>query len=133
MNPRLSNAALASLRGSVAALRRHQGGAVPHGVLVDVASVASGECAITIDMEASEVLGAPLVVLHSTPSHREAEWLAELSPRERQIAELVARGLANKEIGALLGITVGTVKDHVHRILEKAGLPNRAAIAAGVR
>jgi DNA-binding NarL/FixJ family response regulator len=42
----------------------------------------------------------------------------------------VAAGLSNKKIAGKLFISLATVKDHVHRILAKTSLPNRAAIAA---
>ena len=42
-----------------------------------------------------------------------------LTLREREILALVAEGLSNKEAGRRLHITVQTVKNHVHRILEK--------------
>ena len=45
------------------------------------------------------------------------------------MAGLVAAGLSNKQIARRLSVTLATVKDHVHRILVKAALPNRAAIA----
>jgi predicted ATPase/DNA-binding NarL/FixJ family response regulator len=55
-----------------------------------------------------------------------------LSSREREIADLVARGLSSSEIGAELGITESTVKTHVKRILAALSLPNRAALASWV-
>jgi two-component system nitrate/nitrite response regulator NarL len=42
-----------------------------------------------------------------------------LTAREKEILALVAAGLGNKEVGRRLRITVQTVKNHVHRILEK--------------
>jgi two-component system nitrate/nitrite response regulator NarL len=42
-----------------------------------------------------------------------------LTLREREILALMAEGLSNKEVGRRLRITVQTVKNHVHRILEK--------------
>jgi DNA-binding NarL/FixJ family response regulator len=45
-----------------------------------------------------------------------------LTPREREVALLVERNLSNDEIARKLGITVGTVKTHVHKILLKHGL-----------
>jgi hypothetical protein len=42
-----------------------------------------------------------------------------LSPREREVAVLVARGLTNKEVGAELRLSDGTVKQHVHNIFLK--------------
>jgi FixJ family two-component response regulator len=49
-----------------------------------------------------------------------------LTPREREVARLVGRNLSNDEIARRLGITRGTVKNHVHNILLKRGLPPRA-------
>jgi non-specific serine/threonine protein kinase len=53
-----------------------------------------------------------------------------LSRREHEVAALVANGLSNKQIAGRLFISLATVKDHVHRILKKTNLPNRAAVAA---
>jgi DNA-binding NarL/FixJ family response regulator len=52
----------------------------------------------------------------------------QLTPREYQVAMLVARGLTNKEIAHRLGVTEGTVKLHVHNILRKLGARNRYAL-----
>jgi two-component system, NarL family, nitrate/nitrite response regulator NarL len=52
-----------------------------------------------------------------------------LSPRERQVARLVADGLSNKEIAQKLAIGPATVKNHVHNILDKLALRRRSAIA----
>jgi DNA-binding NarL/FixJ family response regulator len=56
--------------------------------------------------------------------------LPTLTPREEEILALVARGLANKEIGATLGIVEGTVKRHLQNILAKLHLRNRVELAA---
>ena len=56
------------------------------------------------------------------------EWLNTLSPREREVAMLVARGLANKEIARELGLSLGTVKLHVHSIFLKLGTRSRAML-----
>src|SRR3990172_75533 len=52
-----------------------------------------------------------------------------MTKREREIVELIAEGLANKEIAYKLNITVYTVKSHVHNILEKMALNTRVQIA----
>lgn len=54
----------------------------------------------------------------------------ELSKREIEVLELVSEGLTNKDIGDRLFISVGTVKNHIHSILEKLHLKNRAQLAA---
>jgi DNA-binding NarL/FixJ family response regulator len=58
---------------------------------------------------------------------------ASLTPREIEIAQLIERGLMNKEIASRLGIELPTVKNHVHRILEKLGARRRADAAAHIR
>ncbi|HEU4760180.1 MAG TPA: response regulator transcription factor [Dehalococcoidia bacterium] len=55
---------------------------------------------------------------------------AELSRREMEVLELASQGATNREIGDRLFISIGTVKNHVHNILEKLHLKNRAQIAA---
>lgn len=55
---------------------------------------------------------------------------AQLSRRELEVLRLVADGLSNKEIGASLCITEGTVKNHVHNSLAKLGMENRIQAAA---
>jgi DNA-binding NarL/FixJ family response regulator len=50
---------------------------------------------------------------------------ARLTPRERQVIELIDRGLSNKEIARTLHIALSTVKNHVHNILEKCQVGRR--------
>jgi two-component system nitrate/nitrite response regulator NarL len=61
---------------------------------------------------------------------RTAPELTNLTGRERQIVDLIAEGLSNKEIAHRLCIEVATVKNHVHHILEKLQVPRRADVAA---
>ena len=52
-----------------------------------------------------------------------------LTPREREVLNLVVMGNTNKEIGATLTITAGTAKSHVERIIRKLGVTDRTQAA----
>jgi DNA-binding NarL/FixJ family response regulator len=52
-----------------------------------------------------------------------------MTKREQEIVELIAEGLANKEIAYKLNLSIYTVKSHVHNILEKMALNTRVQIA----
>ncbi len=52
-----------------------------------------------------------------------------MTKREREIVEMIAEGLANKEIAYKLNLSVYTIKSHVHNILEKMALNTRVQIA----
>jgi DNA-binding NarL/FixJ family response regulator len=55
--------------------------------------------------------------------------LVKMTKRERQVIELIADGLTNKEIAEQLHLSTFTVKSHVHNILEKLALRTRVQIA----
>jgi DNA-binding CsgD family transcriptional regulator len=56
--------------------------------------------------------------------------LAELSPREREVAGHVAAGMTNREIAATLFLSEKTVENHLSRIYKKLDVHSRAALAA---
>jgi DNA-binding NarL/FixJ family response regulator len=64
-----------------------------------------------------------------SPADERAE---RLTPREWEIALLVGRGLANRQIAQELSISERTVETHVRKILKKLGFTSRARIAAWV-
>jgi predicted ATPase/DNA-binding CsgD family transcriptional regulator len=66
------------------------------------------------------------------PRRRPAFGWSSLTPAERDVADLVARGLTNPEIAARLGVSAGTIKDHVSSALRKLGVRTRAELAAAV-
>jgi len=61
------------------------------------------------------------------------DLLEGLSPRERQIAELVARGLSDKDIARRLGIAFTTVRTHLDHAFRKLGVDGRMALASRLR
>ena len=66
----------------------------------------------------------------SSPERSPAFALLErLSPREREVLEALADGGTNKEIAIRLGISPGTVKTHVERLIGKLGVRDRTQAA----
>lgn len=64
--------------------------------------------------------------LSESPKTFEASELPEpLTGREREVLRLFSAGLSNREIGEALGVVEGTVKNHVHNILQKLGVRDR--------
>ena len=59
-----------------------------------------------------------------------AHRAAALSAREREIADLICRGLTNRDIGTALSIAVRTVEVHRARVVDKLGATNSAELAA---
>lgn len=57
--------------------------------------------------------------------HRESEPTVGLSKRENEVLHLLAKGLLYKEIADQLGISSGTVRQHIHKIYEKLHVQNR--------
>ena len=94
---------------------------------------------------ALEAAAAGLVVMHPAdieaallvagPSASKLEELVEpLTPREREVLQMVAAGLGNKRIATQLKISEHTVKFHVASILGKLGAESRTeAVALGIR
>jgi DNA-binding NarL/FixJ family response regulator len=63
-----------------------------------------------------------------TPDLSDQAKLDELTPREREVLELVAGGLSNREIAAELVVEEATARSHIRRILMKLGLRDRIQI-----
>jgi DNA-binding NarL/FixJ family response regulator len=62
------------------------------------------------------------------PSSRRDDPFSELTERELEVANAIARGLSNAEIGAQLYLSAATVKTHVTRVLAKLGVRDRVQI-----
>ncbi|MBW0114288.1 ATP-binding protein [Pseudonocardia abyssalis] len=95
----------------------------------DLATVAR---AVIVDQDEAQIvrdlieqLGRP-----RTGAAHDAEPLAVLTRREREVAGLVAAGLTNREIAAQLVIAPRTADGHVERILSKLGVRRRSMVAA---
>jgi DNA-binding NarL/FixJ family response regulator len=94
----------------------------PEELLAAIHTVAAGDSLLS-----PSVTRIVLERLSRQPAPRVAggDAVADLTPREREVLGLVARGLSNGEIAAALVIEETTVKTHVKRILMKLGLRDR--------
>ncbi|MGV8856595.1 MAG: response regulator transcription factor [Devosia sp.] len=104
------------------------------------------EAAVTaMKMGASSVIGKPIDTEHLLSDIREAlrrdvhlnamqggrravevRGFSQLTPREREVLQLISNGQSNKEAGRLLGISPRTVEVHRARVMEKLGARNTA-------
>lgn len=90
---------------------------------------------LTVDQAMSYALGDVDSMPRPAPRSRHsgsAGPASQLTRREQQVADLVAKGLSNKDIAASLGIVQRTAEAHVQHILAKLGFSSRASIAVWV-
>jgi two-component system, NarL family, nitrate/nitrite response regulator NarL len=121
----VSSADLEAIRTAAAALVRQEGRGVARREIVRLASRS-----LRLTLLRPRLDDEPVVALVHRNTAAETDRFVDLTRREREVAALIAAGEPNKRIALALGLSVATVKDHVHRILRKTGLGNRAAVAS---
>ena len=94
----------------------------PEELLAAIHTVAAGDSLLSPSVTRIVV---DRMAREPTPDARGDGRLDDLTPREREVLGLIARGLSNGEIGAALVIEESTVKTPVKRILMKLGLRDR--------
>ncbi|MGD0114847.1 MAG: response regulator transcription factor [Dehalococcoidia bacterium] len=113
-----------------AGARGYLGGDVDaSGLMNAVRKLSSGGCAIDpcVMPELFAFLTQQAVPFARNPARagESGSPLSKLTPRERDVLRLMAQGRGNKEIGALLGISVGTAKTHLRHIFRKLQVSDR--------
>jgi DNA-binding NarL/FixJ family response regulator len=102
--------------------------AMVHEFLKTIRAVAAGGKVLPANMTSS--LFSQIVERAVNGSHNvDLMQAVRMTKRERQVIELIADGLSNKEISRILHLSPFTVKSHVHNILEKMALHTRVQIA----
>jgi DNA-binding NarL/FixJ family response regulator len=82
----------------------------------------------------SPVLLQPVLGQMMISREEQLELIEELTARESEVLQLLAQGLANKQIALALGISEHTVKFHISSIYAKLGVTNRTeAVTQGAR
>ncbi len=98
----------------------------PGDLLSAVRAVASGQGSLTPNLTGKLI---DWFASGAAPTVR-AELVESLTPREREVLQLVAEGLSNDQIARVLVLRTSTVKSHVYHLLRKLGLHHRAQAVA---
>jgi DNA-binding NarL/FixJ family response regulator len=94
----------------------------PEDLVAAIHTIAAGDALLSPSVT-SRVIGR--MAQHPAPDASRDARLDELTPREREVLQLMARGLSNGEIAAALLIEESTIKTHVKRILAKLAVRDR--------
>jgi len=141
----LAEAQLAAEATVVILSDRHDPSGVSEALRAGVRAVLPSDISPEQLSAALEAAEAGLIVMHPAevdalfpapgPASRPLAELSEpLTPRENEVLQMLASGLANKEIASRLAISEHTVKFHVASILGKFGAGSRTqAVSAGIR
>jgi DNA-binding NarL/FixJ family response regulator len=108
-------------------------GAGARGYLLKDATPEEIHAALRTVVAGGAVLGSGIAtrLLNHRPSRDTA--MAELTNREREILDLLARGRTNPQIARTLGISVKTVQNTVSRVLDKLHVADRTQAALKAR
>jgi RNA polymerase sigma factor (sigma-70 family) len=94
----------------------------PEELIAAVHTIAAGEALLSPSVTRRVI---DRMAQQPTPQLADQAKLDALTPREREVLQLIARGLSNREIAAALTVEESTVRTHVKRILTKLDLRDR--------
>jgi DNA-binding NarL/FixJ family response regulator len=94
----------------------------PEQLIAAIHTIAGGEALLSPSVTRTVI---DRMAHQPPPAAPDARRLGGLTPRERDVLELIARGLSNAEIAVTLVVEESTVKTHVKRILAKLDLRDR--------
>ena len=94
----------------------------PEDLIAAVHTIASGDSLLSPSVTRRVI---DRLAQQPTPELANQAELDELTPRERDVLELIARGLSNREIAEVLVVQESTIRTHVKKILMKLGLRDR--------
>ena len=119
----------------VLALANHARGQGTDGVRAVAFPSSGGWLTLHASLPDGVASGRVAIVLERTASHRATAVRLEahgVTPREREVAALLAQGLSNAEIAARLVLSPFTVQDHIKRLFEKTGVASRQELTARI-
>jgi len=95
-----------------------------HDLLIKIRASYHDQALISPEVAAA-LLSRVSELAQASPTTDDLGNAEELTPRETEILELIGKGLSNREVADHLVLEVGTVKNHVHSILQKLNVSNR--------
>ena len=126
----IDQSVLKALKEAVKAAKDDDPRPIPETMLAPLVAVARTGLHMHLDIEASDAIGAPVVAINDKADAK--ALLTVLTRRQVEVATLIIEGLPNRAIAERLGISLATVKDHVHAILARLELPSRTALVSAV-
>src|SRR6478609_1129051 len=101
-----------------------------HQLETAIRTVAAGQAALSAEvsrriMTRLEHAAQPRKDVIGLPGITGTDRVTDLTPRETEVAQMIANGLSNSQIAASLFISLATVKSHVNAIFAKLGTANR--------
>jgi len=94
----------------------------PEALIAAVHTIAAGDSLLSPSVTRRVI---DRMAQQPTPEFADQARLGDLTPREREVLELIARGLSNREIAAALVVEESTIRTHVKRVLMKLDLRDR--------
>jgi DNA-binding NarL/FixJ family response regulator len=95
-----------------------------------IRAVHAGEALVSPEIAAALMSRIAELVEVRPSLESDTDRLAELTPREQEVLDLIGKDLSNRQIAQRLVIEVGTVKNHVHSILRKLDVRSRRDAAS---
>jgi len=120
------SSAFETLVRQLVAHARHAGAQPSAPTTPDEATAKEDSGEVLVDCEVDGVR-CVLARAHSAPAEP-----VRLSPRELEVARMIAKGYPNKIIASVLDISVWTVSTHLRRIFAKLGVSSRAAMVTSI-
>lgn len=94
-------------------------------LLLNIRAACNGEALVSPQVAAALMERVAMLTQQLTELGVDPSGYEELTPREREVLDLIAIGHSNQEIANTLTVEIGTIKNHVHSILDKLNVSSR--------
>lgn len=99
-------------------------------LLLNIRAACDGEALVSPQVAAALMERVALLTQQLTELGVDPSGYEELTPREKEVLDLISVGQSNQEIAEALTVEIGTIKNHVHSILDKLNVSSRKDAAS---